>query len=153
ASRRHRMNTTTSTLPRSVPSSNAGAGAWLLRADGLFLLVVGTLASIQEARGHFAGSGPLAHLWQSPYTIGGFEAHGLAAILGVLLIAHAGALRPLRWHLCAAAIHLLLGGANLLFWISFVALDMLAVGIATTTLHAVFVVANLLAVVALRRRA
>jgi hypothetical protein len=45
--------------------------------------------------------------------IGFIEAHGLALIIGVPLWQAA----PLRiWHLTAAAVHLLLGTANLVFW-------------------------------------
>lgn len=124
------------TDPRSI------AARWTLRADGAFLIVVGLLAMVHEARGHFLGSGPVAHLFQSPYTIGGFEAHGLAAILGTLLVAHAGATPLRRWHLCGLAIHALLGGSNLLFWSSFVQLDLLALGIATTVIHVAFVIAH-----------
>ena len=35
--------------------------------------------------GHFFGVGPMAQTLGSPHTIGGFEAHGLAIIIGVLL--------------------------------------------------------------------
>lgn len=123
----------------TAPSAPA---RWTLKFDGAFLLIVGALAMVQEARGHFLGSGPLAHLLASPYTIGGFEAHGLAAILGVLLLAHAGEPSLRRWHRCGLAIHLLLGGANLAFWSGFVALDMLAVGVVTTIVHVVLVTAH-----------
>ena len=101
-----------------------------LRMDGAFLLAVGMLAMLLELVGHFGGKGPLAHLWQSPYTIGGVEAHGLAAILGALLLRQAGDedLRP--WHACALAVHFLLGVANLMFWPSFVAMGMLPTGTA-----------------------
>ena len=46
-------------------------------------------------------------------------------ILGVLL----WRAEPLRsWHLTAAAVHVLLGTANLVFWQIFIAADMLAGG-------------------------
>ena len=97
---------------------------------------------VLEAVGHFGGVGPLAHLSHSPYTIGGFEAHGLAAILGALLLRNAANddLRP--WHVSALAIHLLLGGANLAFWLSFTTFGMVPMGIVTTVVHAVLVVAH-----------
>jgi hypothetical protein len=75
--------------------------------------------------------------------IGFVEAHGLAVILGVLLWRAA----PERsWHLAAAAIHVLLGTANVVFWQIFVAADMLAMGFVTTSLHALFAVLQLAAV-------
>lgn len=120
-----------------------------LRLDGAFLLIVGVLAMVLEARGHFLGSGPLAHLAGSPYTIGGFEAHGLAAILGMQLLAHArdAVLRP--WHGLGLAVHLLLGAANLAFWPGFAALGMRPMGVATTAVHLGFVAAH--AMLLLRR--
>ena len=46
---------------------------------------------------------------------------------------------PLRlWHLAAAAVHILLGTANLAFWNFFVVADVLMVGYVTTALHALF---------------
>lgn len=123
---------------------------WTLRLDGAFLLIVGLLAMGLEARGHFLASGPLAHLAGSPYAIGGFEAHGLAAILGVQLLVHARDPMPRRWHLLGLAVHLLLGSCNLLFWPSFAALGMLAMGVATTACHLGFVAAH--AALALRPR-
>ena len=43
------------------------------------------------------------------------------------------------WHLTAAAVHLLLGTANLVFWDIFVAGDALIAGYVTTSLHWLFV--------------
>ena len=122
----------------------AAAGRWTLRLDGVFLAVAGTAAMTSETVGHFAGIGPLAETRGSPHTIGGFEAHGLALITAVLLIRGAGLPDRRLWHIVGLSTHLLLGSANLLFWQSFVQLDMIPVGIVTTVLHAGFVVAHLL---------
>jgi hypothetical protein len=74
--------------------------------------------------------------------IGFIEAHGLALIIGVLL----WRAPPVRaWHLTGAAVHVLLGISNLVFWQFFVAADMLWVGYLTTSLHGLFVVLQLLA--------
>jgi hypothetical protein len=129
---------TTDTLSRRV-----------LQLDGAFLLLSGGVAMIMETVGHFFGAGPLAHTNGSPYTIGGFEAHGLAVIFAVLLIR--AALQPDRrlWHRVGLVVHLLLLGSNLLYWSSFVQLDLVAVGVVTTVLHVVFSAAH---AVCLRRR-
>jgi hypothetical protein len=58
----------------------------VLQFDGGFLLLAGGAAMIIETVGHFLGVGPFAQSRGSPYTIGGFEAHGLAIIFAVLLI-------------------------------------------------------------------
>jgi hypothetical protein len=118
-------------------------GRNLLRFNGLFLLLVGCAAMVQEALGHFAGAGPLSHLKNSPYTIGGFESHGLAAILGCLLLWKASDLNRRPWHLCALVIHVLLGASNIAFWVSFVVLGLVPVGIATTIAHVAFVALHL----------
>jgi hypothetical protein len=57
------------------------------------------------------------------------------------------------WHLTAAAVHVLLGAANLVFWQIFIAADMLAVGYITTALHGLFVALQLLAATAAKDRA
>ena len=140
--------------PTPLPAASPARWARLaLRLDGAFLLIVGTVAMVLEVVGHFGSVGPLAHLSHSPYTIGGFEAHGLAAILGALLIRNAANddLRP--WHVSALAIHLLLGGANLAFWLSFTAFGMVPMGIVTTVVHAVLVVAHALCIAGARRPA
>jgi hypothetical protein len=49
------------------------------------------------------------------------------------------------WHLTAAAVHVLLGTANLVFWQLFIAGDMLTVGYVTTALHWLFVALQLAA--------
>jgi hypothetical protein len=113
-----------------------------LRFDAVFLVVVGVLAMMLEVVGHFFGIGPLAHLAGSPYTIGGVEAHGLAAILGAVLWRHAQDADTRPWHLCGAAIHTLLGASNISFWLAFVTFDQIGMGIATTAAHVALVAAH-----------
>ena len=109
-----------------------------LRIDGGFLGLVGLAQMLFEVLSHYVGIGPLADRFlNSPYTIGFFEAHGLAVFLGLLLIKFSS--RPERfWNWLAVAIHVFLGGANLLFWGSFVQLDFVLPGIVATTLHILF---------------
>jgi hypothetical protein len=74
---------------------------------------------------------------EAPWSgLGFIEAHGLAFIIGILMW-RSQASRS--WHLTAAAIHVLLGTANLVFWQLFIVSDMLVVGYATTVLHATFI--------------
>ena len=113
-----------------------------LRLDAAFLLLAGSAAMAAETVGHFLGIGPLAATRGSPYPIGGFEAHGLALLVGVLLWRAATSADRRMWHGVGLLTHLLLGTANLLFWRSFVALDVVAMGVVTTALHAAFVVAQ-----------
>ena len=114
----------------------------VLQVDGVFLLLAGGLAMMLETVGHFFGVGPLAETEGSPYTVGGFEAHGLAIIFAVLLIRAARLSDRSLWHQVGRAVHLLLGGSNLLYWSSFVELNMIGVGVITTVLHVVFVAAH-----------
>jgi hypothetical protein len=72
--------------------------------------------------------------------VGFVEAHGLAVIIGVLL----WRAQPLRsWHLTAAAVHILLGVSNLVFWQIFVAANLLSLGYVSTCFHFLFVVLHL----------
>lgn len=97
---------------------------------------------LADALGHFLGVGPLAVTLGSPYTIGSFEAHGLAVVLGALLLRAAGLADRRPWHAAGASIHVLLGGSNLLFWPSFAAMGVVPVGVVTTAFHLAFVVAQ-----------
>jgi hypothetical protein len=113
-----------------------------LRLDGIFRAIAGSAAMLTETVGHFVGVGPMAATRDSPYTIGGFEAHGLAIIIAVLLL-RAAALPDRRlWHAVGWSVHLLLGSANILFWSSFVQQGLLSMGVITTALHLIFVAAQ-----------
>jgi hypothetical protein len=115
----------------------------VLLADGLFLALVGGVQIIQELLAHYAGAGAYADIFaDSPYTLGWFEAHGLAVLVGLLFLTIAT--RDLRrfWHTFGLAVHVLLGGANLLFWASFTAFDAIPMGILATAAHVLFVVAH-----------
>lgn len=118
------------------------SGKWTLRLDGALLVLAGTAALVSDTVGHFLGVGPLAKSLGSPYTIGSFEAHGLAIIIGLFLL---GA-NARVWHWMGLAVHVLLGTANLIFWNSFVQLGVIPVGIVTTVLHGVFVCAQTISI-------
>lgn len=112
----------------------------VLKLNALFLMLIGSLQIIFELLSHFIGVGPLADRFlESPYTLGFFEAHGLAVLMGILL--WRAAANPQKFsHQLAVTIHILLGGANLLFWNSFIQLDFVAPGIVATVFHGIFVV-------------
>ena len=110
-----------------------------MRLDGGFLAIAGSLGLLADTTGHFFGVGPMAEMFGSPYTIGGFEAHGLAVILGVLLLRAAKVADRRSWHALGLSVHLLLGTPNLMFWSSFLQLDVLMIGVVTTALHIIFV--------------
>lgn len=115
-----------------------------LRIDGVLLGLAGAAAMLAEAAGHFFGVGPLVAMHGSPYTIGGFEAHGLAVLIGASLLRAARQADRVSWHGVALITHLFLGGANLLFWPSYAQLGFVAAGYVTTALHIGFVVAQAL---------
>lgn len=111
----------------------------ILVADAVFLGVAGIVQILLEVAGHFAGVGRYAEqFYRSPYTIGFFEAHGLAAVLAIMLLVDGSPTRKF-WHRFLLLVHLLLGGANVLFWQSFVAFNFVGPGIVATLLHFVFV--------------
>jgi len=119
----------------------------VLRANAVWLGGAGLMALFTfDIAGIFFGKGPLAtlgaHVPQAG--IGFMEAHGLAIIIAVLMWRAATA--PTRdWHLAGAAVHVLLGTCNLIFWDLFVSTGTLVAGYVTTALHWVFVVLQLLA--------
>jgi hypothetical protein len=119
-------------------------GNLLVRFNACFLMLASAGGLFTDVAGSFFGRGPEAILLNdAPGTgIGFIEAHGLALIIGVALwrIAYSR-----NWHALLAAVHVLLGTANLLFWQFFIAADVLVVGYVTTAAHFLFVVAHLAA--------
>jgi hypothetical protein len=114
-----------------------------LRIHGYFLMITGSLASLNDLLSYFFARGPFgASLYQQPLTIGPFEAHVLAAILGLVLLRR-GDLRDRWWNLVAAAIALSLGIANLVWFEAFHVVGSVAFGVVITTIHFVFVAGQL----------
>jgi hypothetical protein len=115
----------------------------LLLINGIVLGVIATAQFVLDFVAYWTGFGPTGPtLHQNPDTLGYAEAHGLAAILALLFIIrrHDGFA---GWHLVAAATHLLLAACNLIFWNLFVNAGLVPLGIAATTMHAIFVVLEL----------
>ena len=118
----------------------------LLQANGVFLVVVGGVQVVFEVLAYYSGVGPYGYIFEeSPYAIGWVEAHGLAFIFGVLLLTVAARDGRRFWHGLAAAVHALLGTANLVFWGSFVVFGMVPIGVAATVVHIVLVAAHITA--------
>jgi hypothetical protein len=116
----------------------------LMRANGAFLALVGGTQVIFELLSHFFGVGPWGRIFAgSHYTIGFLEAHGLAFLIGLLLIFVAAAEPKRFWHGFAACVHVLLGGANLLFWSSFVYWGLVPMGVVATAFHGLFLTMQL----------
>ena len=125
----------------------------LLQANGTFLVAMGGAAAVGDAVGYFWGRGPMAPVtFQAPLAISSFEAHLLALLLGAVLAMGARASERGRFHVLAAAIHVVLGGSNLLFFErAFGALDMRTFGVVITACHLFFVLAQTLAALPGRR--
>lgn len=117
-------------------------GKLLVTVNAAFLTVASLGGFVTDVRGSFFGTGPEAVLLnQAPGAgIGMMEAHGLAFIIAVTILA-VGYGR--RWHPMLLAIHLLLGTCNLMFWQFFITSDMLTVGYVTTIAHWLFAAAHL----------
>lgn len=117
----------------------------VLLLNGLFLTGMGGTFAVFDLWGYYLGGGPVGPIMHNLlYTIGFFEAHALACILGLLLL-RARRVDPAPvWHWVAAVIHLLLGSANLLFWPLAVQWQAERPEMVVTTLHGLFVVAHLI---------
>lgn len=129
-----------------------GAITRLLTTNGAFLVLAGGIQLTLEVCGH-AGIGPYASMFaDSPYTIGFAEAHGLALLIGAMLLAQRR--QPVRRlnHVLALCVHALLGTANIVFWASFTAWGLVVPGLLATIAHGAFVVAHSVVLVRLRVR-
>lgn len=117
----------------------------VLLLNGLFLTGMGSAFALFDLWGYYLGGGPLGPIMHNLlYTIGFFEAHALACLLGLLLL-RARRVDPAPvWHLVAATIHLLLGSANLRFWPLAVQWQAEGPEMVITTIHGLFVVAHLI---------
>jgi hypothetical protein len=90
------------------------------------------------------GAGPLGNMLHNELlTVGLFEAHGLALMMGLILLRAARFDPRPAWHLLGAGIHLLLGSSNLIFWALFSVWGVVTGEIVTTVIHWLFVVAQL----------
>ena len=118
----------------------------LLQASAVFLGGAGSVQLALELLGHFANIGPHSAIFGgSSYTIGFVEAHALAVLLAVVFWHGAG--RPEgELHRIAASVHLILAGANLLFWSSFATFGLEIAGGVATLLHVGLGIAHLLIV-------
>jgi hypothetical protein len=125
-----------------VVQQDQRASRWTLRLDGIFLCLAGSVAMFAETVGHFFGVGPLAATRGSPHTIGGFEAHGLAVVIAVLLLRGATQADRKIWHVVGLVTHLFLGASNVLYWGSFVHHSLVQVGVVSTILHIILVIAH-----------
>ena len=114
----------------------------------MFLTLIGGIQVVFEFAAYYRGAGPYGDLFKgSPYVIGWVEAHGFAFLIGVLLLAVARKDPRRFWHAFAGAVHVLLGGANIVFWASFSAFGMVPMGVVATVAHVVFVVLHAAALV------
>ncbi len=113
-------------------------GQRLLLANGVILGAIALFAFLSDLAGAFLNLGGFASvLYQNDAAVGMVEAHGLALIASALLVFNHRADGP-SFNFAAAVIHLLLGGANLLFWPLYAAHGLLVIGIITTLMHGAF---------------
>ncbi len=137
------MTTVQSRRAAAAGNSTRDPTGWVLRINGGFLVLAGLVALMADLGGYFFAAGPFASLAGEPTAIASVEAHGLGALAGLLI--WRGAAMGQRWgrHALALLVHLFLCLCNLLFWQVYVEMQILAVGVVSTTAHAVFVAVHL----------
>lgn len=120
----------------------------ILTINGWFLAAAGLYLASNDLLGRFLGIGVFKILNEAPLaTIGFFEAHMLAALFGIAFIWTARTQSDLKfWNFLAAALHLSLGTANLLFWAdTFTVLEAETTATVATIIHFGFVTAEAVA--------
>lgn len=121
------------------PTARLDQAGWALRLNGGLLATTGLAALTADLIGYFFAAGPFARLYGQPLTIGGAEAHGLAALIGLLLLRNAQSPHRWGWHLIALTVHLFLGVSNLLFWPVYSIMGIMAAGVVSTIFHALLI--------------
>jgi hypothetical protein len=143
------MTTDTRSAARTTPPRRLRRTVMVV--DGIFLAAVGAAQITFELLSHYKSAGPFGALFYgSPYTIGWVEAHGFALLTGILFLAVGVNDGRRFWHASALAVHVLLGSANVVFWNAFVTFDVVPMGLAATVAHVLFVVVQLMCLVAPR---
>jgi hypothetical protein len=129
--------------------ARVGSSAFSLRklvliANGLFLSIVGGSAAVFDLLSYYSAAGPLGTLlYQEHQSVGLFEAHGLALILGILLLRAARVEATATWHLVGVGIHTLLGTSNLMFWPLILVWGVVPQEMVFTSVHWLFALAQL----------
>ena len=117
----------------------------LFRLNAGFLMLVGGVSSISDYMGFRTGAGPLGNILKGNFlAVGALEAHGLAFIVGLVLLVYALRSMDVSWHWIGAGVHILLGGSNLIFWSYFQEIGIVNQEIVITAIHGLFVLAHLL---------
>lgn len=130
---------TTTVHPISQVSTMPNLRRIVLYVNGAFLALMGGPFAIFDLLSYFWGTGPLGMLFHNVgNTVGLFEAHGLAFILGLVLLRAARWEPVARWHLLGASSHLLLGTSNLIFWSFIVSMGVVTAEIVITSIHFLF---------------
>ena len=128
------------------PSSSGGWTRRLLFVDALFLVVMGVFGIASDLASYIAGLGTFQSTFlDDPRVIGVIEAHGLALLTGIAGFVHASSNHARYWHLHFAATHLLLGGANVVFFGVFTIVQADVMGIVVTAIHFMFIIAQVIA--------
>ena len=117
----------------------------VLYTNGAFLTLMGGPFAIFDLLSFWWGAGPLGEMYHNELlTVGLFEAHGLALMMGLILLRAARFDPRPAWHLLGAGIHLLLGSSNLIFWALFSVWDVVTAEIVVTCIHWLFMAAHLI---------
>jgi hypothetical protein len=129
-----------------VPTAAAERfGKGLLLVNGVVLAGVAFVQAMFDLSGAFLELGPTAQaLFLNPDAIGYFEAHALALMAAIVMLVHRDAAHA-GWHWFAAALHLVLGASNLLFWTAFTNYGLAPMGVVATGMHAAFLALHLVA--------
>lgn len=119
----------------------------ILKIDGLFLAIMGTFAGITDLASYFTGKGPFGPVYfQNSIAIGGFEAHCLAIITGIILVAKSKTPDAVFFNKTAIAIHSALGVSNLIWFKVFLDTNTIPMGYITTVAHFAFILLNTMAI-------
>jgi hypothetical protein len=116
----------------------------LFRLNAGFLLLMGGVIAIADYVGYRTGAGPMGQMLHgNALAVGMQEAHGLAFLMGLVLIIYAVPdMRP-SWHLLCVGIHMLLGGSNLMYWRGAVEYGVVGPEIVVTSIHGLLVLLHL----------
>ena len=112
----------------------------ILRIHGTIIIFLGVALTINSTLGTYKGIGPFDFLSETPFVLVGlFQAYLLMALIGLTLWIGSYQDNPRKWHAVGALAHIPPLAANIMFYDTFLELEMQWASYIGSTIHCIFI--------------